>query len=73
MPLSGERVDSERQGLYPERADVQASDHEAPMGDSVRLAGYTATLTGAELYTPEFGDPQVLVHVAPPERQPIAL
>ena len=56
-------TDTERQGLYPDRADVQSSDHEAELGRSVRISGYTATVTGAEMYTPEFGSPSLVVHM----------
>lgn len=35
--------------LYPDRPDRQELDHEAAVGDSVRLAGYTATVDGAEI------------------------
>lgn len=33
--------------LYPERPDRQEEDHEAEVGQSVRLSGYTATVTGS--------------------------
>lgn len=41
--------------LYPDRPDRQDDDHEARVGESVRLAGYTATVTSAE-YAPELSD-----------------
>jgi hypothetical protein len=65
-------TDTRRQGLYPERADIQSDDHEANLGESVRLSGYTATVTGAEIATPEFGDPQLVVHVGVENRDDAA-
>lgn len=49
--------------LYPDRPDRHAEDHEARVGESVRLAGYTATVTGAELAADAFGDQVLVVHV----------
>jgi hypothetical protein len=42
-------TDTRNLDLYPDRPDRQDQDHEAAVGDSVRLVGYTATVTGAEI------------------------
>lgn len=60
---SGDATNTVRQGLYPDRADIQKTDHEAELGKGVRLSGYTATLTKAEMFTPEFGDPEFIIFV----------
>lgn len=41
---SGDPSDTRNLSLYPDRPDRQDDDHEAEVGDSVRLAGYTATV-----------------------------
>ena len=69
---SADADNTERQGLYPDRADIQDSDHEAELGQAVRLSGYTATLTKAEMFTPEFGDPEFLIHVTVENRDDAA-
>jgi hypothetical protein len=46
--------------LYPERPDRHAEDQEAAVGEPVRLGGYTATVTAAEL-APGLLDERVLV------------
>ncbi|MCB0963966.1 MAG: DUF4352 domain-containing protein [Acidimicrobiales bacterium] len=56
-------LDTERQGLFPDRPDVQGSDHEAELGDCVRLAGYTTFVEGASVVPQEFGDPVLVVNV----------
>lgn len=56
-------LDTQRQGLYPDRADVQAEDHEAVVGDCVRIAGLTAFVDGAAMRDHEFGGPQLVVTV----------
>lgn len=40
--------------LYPDRPDQQDEDQEAAVGESVRLSGYTATLTDASFAPDEF-------------------
>lgn len=42
--------------LYPDRPDQQGEDQEVAVGESVRLSGYTATVTGAAYSTQEFTD-----------------
>lgn len=42
--------------LYPDRPDRQDQDHEASVGDTVRLAGYTATVTAAEITSTPLGE-----------------
>lgn len=60
---AGDGVDDTRNlCLYPDRPDRQDDDHEAELGDPVRLAGYTATLTGASTED-QFGDPVVVITV----------
>lgn len=56
-------TDTRNVALYPDRPDRHAEDHEARVGEPVRLAGYTATVTGAELATDAFGDRVLVVHV----------
>lgn len=46
--------------LYPERPDRQDEDHEAELGQAVRISGYTATATGSQV-VPGLLDGQVLV------------
>ncbi len=47
---AGDGVDDTRNlCLYPDRPDRRADDHEAEVGESVRLSGYTATLEDAEI------------------------
>lgn len=58
-----DQVDTKRQGLFPDRADIQANDHEAALGDCVRLAGYTAFLDAAAVSAPQIGDPQLVIDV----------
>jgi hypothetical protein len=55
--------DTRNLSLYPDRPDRHAEDHEARVGDAVRLAGYTAAVTGAELATDALGDRVLVVHV----------
>ncbi|MGH9243811.1 MAG: hypothetical protein ACRD29_05740 [Acidimicrobiales bacterium] len=50
---SGDPSDTRNLSLYPDRPDRQDEDHEAKVGDPVRLAGYTATVTGAEFNSDE--------------------
>jgi hypothetical protein len=40
--------------LYPDRPDQQDEDQEAAIGESVKLSGYTATLTAASYSKEEF-------------------
>lgn len=47
--------------LYPDRPDQQSDDHEAQVGNAVRLAGYTATVHGASMQTTPFSDGQIVV------------
>lgn len=56
-------TNTKRQDLYPDRVDVQDNDHEAEVGQSVRLRGYTATLNSAEMHTPEFGGDEFIIFV----------
>lgn len=61
---SAKQTDTRNRSLYPDRPDRQAEDHEATVGGSVRLAGYTATVKGAEISTNEvLGDRQLTVFV----------
>jgi hypothetical protein len=62
-PPTGE--DTKNLCWYPDRVDRQAdNDHEARIGDPVRLAGYTATVNSATTYTSEmFGDDCIIVNV----------
>ncbi|MDZ7731795.1 MAG: DUF4352 domain-containing protein [Acidimicrobiia bacterium] len=46
-----------------DRPDTQADDHEATVTDCVRIGGRTGFVNGAEIVSPEFGDPQLLVDV----------
>ncbi len=60
---SGDPSDTRNLSLYPDRPDRQDEDHEAEVGDSVRLAGYTATVTDAEFTSDEVLGDQVTVFV----------
>jgi hypothetical protein len=44
-----DETDTRNLDRYPDRPDRQDQDHEAAIGDSVRLAGYTATVEGAQI------------------------
>jgi len=44
-----ESFDSKKQGLYPDRAGVTKTDHEAAVGDCVRVSGATTYVTGFEV------------------------
>jgi hypothetical protein len=56
-------LDTKRQDLYPGRPDGQVDDHEAAVGDCVRIAGVTAVVDGAAMAESQFGDPQLVVKV----------
>lgn len=49
--------------LYPERADRKGDDHEAQLGDGVRLAGYTATVEEAFLDEERLGTQNLVIRV----------
>ena len=44
-----ESFDSKKQGLYPDRLGVTKTDHEAAVGDCVRVSGATTYVTGFEV------------------------
>ncbi len=44
-----ESFDSKKQGLYPDRLGVTKTDHEAAVGDCVRINGATTYVTGFEV------------------------
>lgn len=46
-----ESYDSKKQGLYPSRAGVQKTDHEAAIGDCVRINGLTTYVTAVDVIT----------------------
>lgn len=62
-PDAEEQTDTRNLSLYPERPDRQDEDHEAEVGQGVRLSGYTASVTGAEISTEEFLGEQLTVFV----------
>lgn len=47
--------------LYPDRPDQQGEDQEAAVGESVRLSGYTTTLTGATYTQEEFTQTDLVI------------
>ncbi len=60
---AAEPTDTRNLDLYPDRSDRQDQDHEAEVGGSVRLAGYTATVAAAELVTDEVFGEELVVDV----------
>jgi len=56
-------LDTKKQGLYPGRMGVQKNDHEAAVGDCVRVAGMTAWLNGATTGTNTLRDQVVEINV----------
>ncbi len=48
---NSESFDSKKQGLYPNRAGVTKTDHEAAVGDCVRISGATTYVTAADVTT----------------------
>lgn len=70
---SDDPTDTRSTCLYPDRDDQQPEDHEAAVGDSVRIAGYTATLDDAfmnELVLEDQLTLQVTVHNRESKPQP---
>ena len=64
-----ESFDSKKQGLYPGRAGVQKTDHEAAVGDCVRISGATLYVNGAEVVTDSITNKQgILVTVSETNR-----
>lgn len=58
-----DEVDTKNQDLYPDRPGVTEEEHQAALGDCVRLSGFTAFVEAAEIKDQEFGDPQTIVTV----------
>jgi hypothetical protein len=67
-------LDTNKQGLYPDRPDTQTDDHEALAGDCVRIAGLTAFVDSAAMVGDPagFGDPQLIVTVTERNRDDAA-
>jgi hypothetical protein len=64
-----ESFDSKKQGLYPTRAGVTKTDHEAAVGDCVRLNGLTTYVTAADVVTDSITKKQgILVTVSQTNR-----
>jgi hypothetical protein len=57
-------LDTRSLDLYPERADRQDNDHEAELGQSVRLAGYTAAVDEAAIDDDGLGGTNLVISVA---------
>lgn len=57
-----ESFDSKKQDLYPERAGVTKTDHEAAVGDCVRISGATTYVTGFKVVdSPGYNDGKLIV------------
>ena len=56
-------LETKKQGLYANRLGISKDDHEAAVGDCVRIDGMTAYVTGARVVTPSFGDKVIVVNV----------
>ena len=56
-----ESFDSKKQGLYPSRAGVTKTDHEAAVGDCVRISGATTYVTGADITTDSITNKQGII------------
>jgi hypothetical protein len=57
-----ESFDSKKQGLYPTRAGVTKTDHEAAVGDCVRVSGATTYVTAFKVVdSPGYNDGQLIV------------
>jgi hypothetical protein len=57
-----ESFDSKKQGLYPDRAGVTKTDHEAAVGDCVRISGATTYVTAFKVVdSPGYNDGQLIV------------
>lgn len=65
-------LDTKRQGLYPERPDLQGEDHEAALGDCVRIAGLTAFVDAAAIVDGDLGGPQLVITVTERNRDDTA-
>lgn len=56
-------LDTKNQSLYPQRLGAAKDDHEAAVGDCVRIDGMTAYVLDARVVTPRFGDKVIVVKV----------
>ena len=57
-------LDTQVVGLYPDRLGIEPdSDHEAAMGDCVRISGFTAWVEGVEVAPPGPFDDEPIVRV----------
>jgi hypothetical protein len=56
-------LDTKNQSLYPQRLGISKDDHEASVGDCVRIDGMTAYVLDARVLTPRFGDKVIVVNV----------
>lgn len=56
-----ESFDSKKQGLYPSRAGVTKTDHEAALGDCVRVSGATIYVTAADVTTDSITNKQGII------------
>ena len=56
-----ESFDSKKQGLYPARAGVTKTDHEAVVGDCVRVSGATTYVTAATVTTDSITNKQGII------------
>jgi hypothetical protein len=56
-----ESFDSKKQGLYPTRAGVTKTDHEAAVGDCVRISGATTYVTAATVTTDSITNKQGII------------
>jgi len=56
-------LDTKNQSLYPQRLGSAKDDHEAAVGDCVRIDGMTAYVLDARVLTPRYGDKVIVVNV----------
>ena len=54
-------VDTKKQGLYPTRMGITKNDHEAAIGDCVRIDGLTGFVVSGEVVAEKYSDDKVIV------------
>lgn len=59
----GTNLDTKNLSLYPQRLGTAKDDHEAAIGDCVRIDGMTAFVLDARVLTPRYGDKVIVVKV----------
>ncbi len=69
-----EDLDTQTTALFPGRPNAQGSDHEAAIGDCVRMNGLTTYVTSASIVdsSNQFIDPQLVIEVKIENRDPRA-